>query len=210
VICRRDERAPQPDGGRVVLVALGVLVAAVAGAIVVKRRPFDSAVAAGAATAAATAGAVAADEDEPPNPGTRAPDFPSRSGRVSEAPRPAPRPDPRAASGAATAPSVAPTDDGARERAAELASAIQRVPIRMFSTAWCPVCRKAKAYLLEQRISFVEIDVERSPDAKRAHRALNPSGSVPTFDIDGEVLVGFGAEHLQAARRRAAERRLGR
>jgi len=42
---------------------------------------------------------------------------------------------------------------------------------------------------------------------RRRQWSLNPKGGVPTIDIDGEVLIGFGAEHMQEALRRAAERR---
>ena len=37
--------------------------------------------------------------------------------------------------------------------------------------------------------------------------ALNPKGSIPTIDVDGEVMVGFGPEHMQDMLRRAAQRR---
>ena len=41
-------------------------------------------------------------------------------------------------------------------------------------------------------------------------RALNPRYSVPTFDIEGRVLVGFGPATIEAAIEAAACEILGR
>ena len=59
-----------------------------------------------------------------------------------------------------------------------------------------------------QGIRYTERDVEASDAAHDACVRLNPRCSVPTIDIDGEVLVGFGAGSIQNAITRAAERRL--
>lgn len=207
VICRRNRRAAGSDGGRGALTALALLAAAVVGAVALKyARPAVSSEAAASA--------------EPPNRAAVGADDAPRSppSEIAGPDQPRPRRDaPRELTGRLEAPppSAAPSSPGpspedARARAAELAAAMQRVPIRMFTTAWCPACRKARAHLVEKRISFVEIDVEASPAARREHRARNPRGSVPTLDVDGEVLVGFSPGQLQAAMRRAAERRLDR
>jgi len=89
----------------------------------------------------------------------------------------------------------------------ELRAALRRVSVTMYSTEWCPVCTRARAWLRTNNVSFEERDVDRSESARRVQLSLNPKGGVPTIDIDGEVMIGFGAEHLQAALRRAAERR---
>lgn len=89
-----------------------------------------------------------------------------------------------------------------------LAAARRRVNIKMYATSWCGVCRKARAYMSQEGISFTEIDVEKSPSASRRHVELNPKGSVPTFEIDGEVLVGFSARYFERMVNRAARSRL--
>jgi len=56
--------------------------------------------------------------------------------------------------------------------------------------------------------------VERDVGANEAYRArlreLNPKRSLPTFDVDGEVVVGFSPSSLDRAIVAAAERRLAR
>ena len=111
-------------------------------------------------------------------------------------------------------PKPKPADDearrGERERQQELANAMREVSVTMYSTSWCPVCTKARSYMQQQGIAFVERDVEASSEARSAQRALNPKGGVPTIDIEGSVIVGFSASGIDAARRAAAERRLAR
>jgi glutaredoxin len=121
------------------------------------------------------------------------------------------------------APSVAADEEAARpdpvrqitdRRAAEEArgraidAAMYSVPIRMFTTPSCPHCAGAREWLTRKRLRFVELDVEGNPENQRAQKRLNPRGSVPTIDVDGDVVVGFAAPDLEGAIRRAAERRV--
>lgn len=98
----------------------------------------------------------------------------------------------------------------AEERQQALAAARGRVPVTVYVTSWCKACRSATAYLRATRIPFTAHDVEASLTAADRQRALNPRGSVPTLDIDGEVLVGFNPSAIEAAIDRAAERRVDR
>lgn len=56
-------------------------------------------------------------------------------------------------------------------------------------------------------VSYEEHDVEASSDSARRMRAINPRGGVPTFDVEGQVEVGFSAGDLTAAIQHAAVRR---
>ena len=84
---------------------------------------------------------------------------------------------------------------------------MHRVPITLYSTAWCSACARAKAWLVANRYGYRELDVEHDETARRTHRELNPRGSVPTIDVDGDVMVGFSASSLESRIRQAAERR---
>ncbi|HXN32277.1 MAG TPA: glutaredoxin family protein [Polyangiaceae bacterium] len=80
------------------------------------------------------------------------------------------------------------------------------VNIVVYTTRWCSVCRRAKKWMSEQGIAYEERDVETSPENARRMRSINPRGSVPTFDLDGQVLVGFSQPDLESAMRHAADR----
>jgi glutaredoxin len=66
----------------------------------------------------------------------------------------------------------------------------------LYTTQWCGGCRKARAYLNNRGVSFVERDVERDPGAagelaeKRRTAGMRGSG-VPVLDVDGQLLSGF-------------------
>ena len=80
----------------------------------------------------------------------------------------------------------------------------QIAPVAMYMTEWCPVCRQARKWLDERGYDFVEHDVERDPRAAVFFVAVNPRGSVPTFDVGGQILIGFDPERLGDAREAVA------
>ena len=90
----------------------------------------------------------------------------------------------------------------------EIAMARRRVPVVMYSTAWCGVCKRARAYFEEQRIAFEEHDVDKDPTARAQYLQLNPRRSVPTIKIADEVIVGFSAAAVERAMDAAARARL--
>ena len=80
------------------------------------------------------------------------------------------------------------------------------VNVVVYTTRWCSVCRRAKQWMSERGIAYEERDVEASTENARHMRSINPRGSVPTFDLDGQVLVGFSEREVESALRKAADR----
>ena len=90
----------------------------------------------------------------------------------------------------------------------QLEREMRDVPVAMYMTNWCPVCQKARNWLARNGFEHVEFDVEVDVKAGRIHRSLNPRGTVPMFDVDGTILIGFSPYLLRdAIRQAAAERR---
>jgi glutaredoxin len=85
---------------------------------------------------------------------------------------------------------------------------MQQVPVMMYTTSWCKVCDRARAFFRVNGVRVVEKDVDASPSASREQRGLNPSGSVPTIKIDERVFVGFSEQELTRALVTSAIRRL--
>jgi glutaredoxin len=79
----------------------------------------------------------------------------------------------------------------------------------MYATRHCPVCKTARRWLLDNKIPYVEKDVERDQAAARelAQKAMkqgfSPSG-VPVFDVRGRLLPGFDRVALKALLRDSA------
>jgi glutaredoxin len=94
---------------------------------------------------------------------------------------------------AASAPAVIPPQAG-------------QPPVIMYATRHCPVCVKARRWLLEQTIPYVEKDVERDAQAaqslaqKGAAQGVSTRG-VPMFEIGGKLLPGFDKGQILAALR---------
>jgi len=111
--------------------------------------------------------------------------------------------------------SAAPQGQGAARTAGngepadwEIATARRRVPVVMYSTAWCGVCKRARKYFEENRIAFEEHDVDQNAAARAEYERLNPRRSVPTIKIADEVVVGFSAVAVERALDAAARARL--
>ena len=63
--------------------------------------------------------------------------------------------------------------------------------IRMFATAWCGDCWRAKRFLDSNNIQYEYIDINENPEAARiVERLNNGNRSVPTIVFpDGSFLV---------------------
>ncbi|MFC1873332.1 glutaredoxin family protein [Chloroflexota bacterium] len=61
----------------------------------------------------------------------------------------------------------------------------------IYSTPTCPYCKRAKDYLSQKGISFVEHDVAQ--DKKAAKEMIDKSGQmgVPVIVVDDKIIVGF-------------------
>ena len=71
--------------------------------------------------------------------------------------------------------------------------------VKVYSTATCPYCVRAKQFLRENNITFQDIDV--SSDQAAADDMIRKSGQmgVPVLDIDGKIIVGFDKERIKQA-----------
>ena len=87
-----------------------------------------------------------------------------------------------------------------------LADASHHVSIEMYSAAWCSACRTAKAWLQQQGITYHEVDVDHRQGALAQLQMLNPQRTLPTFDVNGRVIVGFEEPQLRLAIEQGAAR----
>ncbi len=93
------------------------------------------------------------------------------------------------------------TEDDAR-------AALRAVSIEMYATTWCGSCRQAREYLDSNGIAYREYDIEQDESASSRLAMINPSKSVPTFQIDDMVQIGFAPESMERNLNEAARKRL--
>lgn len=63
--------------------------------------------------------------------------------------------------------------------------------IIIYSTTWCPDCKRSKRFLGEQRIPYINVDIEQDPTAMAyVEKVNNGMRSIPTIVFpDGDILV---------------------
>ena len=81
----------------------------------------------------------------------------------------------------------------------------------IYTSPLCGHCKKAKDYLKQKNIEFVEKDVV--DDEERKHNRyreemIDKTGklSTPTIDINGEIIIGFKPKEIDAAIKKAKKK----
>jgi peroxiredoxin/glutaredoxin len=70
----------------------------------------------------------------------------------------------------------------------------------MYCTSWCPDCRRARMWLRERGVEWVEVDVNANPAAAaQVRKWTNGSLVTPTFDVNGTIVVDFRPDKLAEA-----------
>lgn len=70
--------------------------------------------------------------------------------------------------------------------------------IALYSTRWCGVCKRAKAFLDRRGVPYQEYDIEANQTAYREFRRLGGRG-VPLVVVGSERLQGFNQARLERA-----------
>lgn len=96
------------------------------------------------------------------------------------------------------------------ERRDRLQREMKDVPITLYSTPWCALCRTAATFLQSKGYAYREIDVEHDPAGLAAMTKVNPKNTVPTIVVGEEVIVGFGQGVVISAIYRAAAKNMPR
>jgi glutaredoxin len=162
----------------------------------------------------------AAPERGVPVRGARAPAAPTparESPRTEPTPSSVPVPLPPSTPGdtearrvAVAPPPAAPPEQPAQRTITEedAKAALSQVKIEMYATQWCGSCRNAREYLAYNEIPYTEYDIDNDQAAKKRLTAINPRTSIPTFQIDDIVQVGFSPENFEHRLNQAVRKRL--
>lgn len=220
-LCRRETTPPGSNGGKRVI-GLSVLGLALIGVALVLARPLG-ALPSPAFSVTRTPPRITAEPEAVETAGEREPepeplavaergtdelaaDTPSPSlSAEREATASAP-----AVSASAVDATPSPSASQARPTDAVLTSAIRATPIVMFSTDWCGVCARARAFMNANGLRYSERDIDRDTNARDELKRRTGKASIPTIEIDGELLTpGFSEREIMSAVAASAKRRLG-
>jgi len=227
VICRRDA-TPDAASGERRLLSLGIISLALVTVSLVLARPWRDRFSPAVAVASRAPSIVA---EFPPQelprtsepaadplpvadqPAVRAAarsfDAPAEAELAASATATALAPAP-AVSASAAVPNPSPSASQARPSDAALASAIRATPIVMFSTSWCAVCTRARAFLSANGLRYSERDIDRDQSAHDELKRRTGRSAIPTIEVDGQLLTpGFSERAIMGAVASSAQRRLG-
>lgn len=69
--------------------------------------------------------------------------------------------------------------------------------VTVYSSDSCGYCHKAKAFLRENGVVFIEKKVDSDPLAQAEMRTMKAQG-VPVIKVDDEIIMGFDQARLEA------------
>jgi len=72
----------------------------------------------------------------------------------------------------------------------------------LYTTSWCPYCKKAKDFFSSRNIHFTEYDIEKDPEAARRKKTLDPGRGVPFAIVNGQSISGYSPAEYEAALKR--------
>lgn len=67
----------------------------------------------------------------------------------------------------------------------------------MYTTQWCPYCKKAKQYLKDNQIAFEERDIEQGGEQVSALFQSIDAPGIPKIVVGDKVIIGFNQPVLQ-------------
>jgi glutaredoxin len=65
----------------------------------------------------------------------------------------------------------------------------------MYTTEWCPYCKKARSFLDENNVKYVEYDIEKSSEGRAKYNNIGGRG-IPVLVINGSVLNGYNPKKI--------------
>ena len=69
--------------------------------------------------------------------------------------------------------------------------------ITMYSTSWCPHCKRARSYFAERGIAYDDVDIEANEKNQREFKELG-GGGVPLIIVGDKVMRGFDPQRMDA------------
>jgi len=73
--------------------------------------------------------------------------------------------------------------------------------VKIYTIPTCSWCTKGKEWLKKKKIAFLECNIAESQNSQYRDEILEKSGqvSVPVFDFNGVIVIGFNEAKLEEA-----------
>ena len=80
-------------------------------------------------------------------------------------------------------------------------SVLKKPKVELYTTSWCPWCKKAKAFFRSRGIVFVEYDIEKDKAAASRKAQIDRQKGVPFAVINGKGIHGYSEKAYNNALR---------
>lgn len=89
----------------------------------------------------------------------------------------------------------------AQQMFTQLGGSPDKLPVVMFATSWCGVCRALESELSRQGVEFLRVDIERDRNAAYYYERLTRgrSSGVPLTAVGEKVFLGFQLKSILRA-----------
>jgi glutaredoxin len=121
---------------------------------------------------------------------------PASDSAAAAPPPPAPAAPATAAAPASASVTEAPALPAARDPDAAGRPA-RETAVVVYTTAWCPWCRKTLAWLDEQGVAYVNKDIERNLAWRRELIEKTGQAAIPVVEIDDQIIRGFDPDRME-------------
>lgn len=66
----------------------------------------------------------------------------------------------------------------------------------LYATDWCGYCAKARTFLKDNNIPYVEFDIEKSTEGRAEYEKLGGNG-IPLLLVRGNVVRGYSPDEIK-------------
>jgi len=94
---------------------------------------------------------------------------------------------------------LAEKKDIKKQKVFEEKNKIKSNEVILYTTSWCPYCKKARDFFTSRNISFTDYDIEKDKEAAERKRQLDTGSGVPFAIINGTKIHGFSPEDYEKA-----------
>lgn len=75
------------------------------------------------------------------------------------------------------------------------------LPVTVFVTSWCPVCKSLQSDFEKKGLKFVQVDIEKNPEAMMYYQKVTQGTTrgVPVAVVGEQVFIGYRREKIDEA-----------
>lgn len=87
------------------------------------------------------------------------------------------------------------TNDDVKSFISEIGTTKSKETIKLYATSWCGYCAKTRQFFKNNKLNYIEYNIEKDPTAYRRYNELNGRG-VPLIETSDQIIRGYSEYKL--------------